>query len=99
MTFFFSISFTLNGSTRVTGLGTLRCGQREADQTKNHGDHEGMSAMLVRIEHHQTAWVGGDASRQENEQIQWRARWPTFRRGERRSEEHTSELQSLTNLV
>ncbi|OLB32791.1 MAG: hypothetical protein DMG41_14870 [Acidobacteria bacterium] len=83
MTFFFSISFTLNGSTRVTGLGTLRCGQREADQTKNHGDHEGMSAMLVRIEHHQTAWVGGDASRQENEQIQWRARWPTFRRGER----------------
>src|SRR2546429_7910646 len=71
MTFFFSISFTLNGSTRVTGLGTLRCGQREADQTKNHGDHEGMSAMLVRIEHHQTAWGGGDASRQEKEQIKW----------------------------
>ena len=34
-----------------------------------HGARSGHANTLVRIEHHQTAWVGGDASRQENEQI------------------------------
>src|ERR1700752_3949396 len=69
MTPFFSISFALEGSTRATGLGMLRCGQCKADQAENYRDHEGLTAMLLRIEHHQAARVGGGASRLENEQI------------------------------
>src|SRR5215469_18664432 len=69
MTLFFSISLTFDGCARATGLGTLRCGQCKADQAENYSDHEGLTAMLARIEHHQATRVGSGASRLENEQI------------------------------
>src|SRR6516165_11304140 len=69
MTLFFSVSFTLRARTRAMELGRLRCGQCKADQAENYRDHEDLTAMLVRIKHHQAARVGGAARRLENEQI------------------------------
>ena len=49
------------------GLGTTRDGQREADQAGTHRDHEGVAAVLVRVEHHRAARVGEGPSGQQNE--------------------------------
>src|SRR6516162_2846692 len=69
MTLFFSASFPLRCCTTSLAVGRSKSRQCKAAQAENYRDHEDLTAMLVRIKHHQAARVGGAARRLENEQI------------------------------